>query len=210
MSYIQVYIQENILYIHRFIQSLFKEKGRLSALDSIRKNVRKIAKKSCSPQASKVLLAVIAALLIAVCISSIMRANMQKKYTSARQIMQEQLYTHLREMTELFSRVGDPDVDVQHKLIPMMNASYTAVASLNTALKEGYGSGSALLSDAQIAAIDAAFEEYFAAYRGGGPTGLAEADMRECMAGIRLIVDERFAEPTVDPNLMVVPNTPAP
>ena len=156
------------------------------------------------------MLIVILILVIVVCISSIMRANMQRKYTNARYEMQEQLYVHLQEMTELFTHVDEPDVDVQHKLIPYMRSSYTAAVSLNTALKDGYGKKSALLSDDQVKALDTAFEEYSKAFRGGGPTGLAEADMRECMKGIQPIVDERFAEPTVDPNLMVVPNTPAP
>ena len=206
MSYIQMYIQSNILHIHMFIQ----QKRRFRTLDSIRKRVRKISKSSCPARVPAVMLIVILVLVIVVCISSIMRANMQKKYTAARYEMQEQLYLHLQEMTELFARVDEPDVDVQHKLIPYMKASYTAASSLNAALRDGYGDRSALLSDDQIKALDAAFEEYASAYRGGGPTGLAEADMRECMAGIQPIVDERFAEPTVDPNLMVVPNTPAP
>ncbi len=179
-------------------------------MDSIRKKIRKISKKSCPARIPAVLMIVILVLVIVVCISSIMRTNMQRKYTAGRHEMQEQLYLHLREMTELFTHIDDPDVDVQHKLIPYMRSSYTAAVSLNTALRDGYGKRSALLSDDQVEALDAAFDEYSAAYRGGGPTGLAEADMRECMAGIQPIVDERFAEPTVDPNLMVVPNTPAP
>ena len=179
-------------------------------MDSIRKRVNKISKKGCPARVAAVMTIVIIILVIVVCISSIMRANMQKKYTSARHEMQEQLYVHLQEMTELFSHIDDTDVDVQHKLIPYMRESYTAAVSLNTALRDGYGKRSALLSDEQVAALDQAFEEYSAAYRGGGPTGLAEADMKECMAGIQPIVDERFAEPTVDPNLLVVPNTPAP
>jgi len=206
MSYIQMYIQRNILHMHMFIQP----RRRFPTLDSIRKRMRKISRKSCPARIPAVMAIVIFVLVIVVCISSIMRANMQRKYTSARYEMQEQLYLHLQEMTELFSHVDEEDVDVQHKLIPYMRSSYTAAVALNTALRDGYGKRSALLSDEQVAALDAAFEEYTAAYRGGGPTGLAEADMRECMVGIQPIVDERFLEPTVDPNLMVVPNTPAP
>lgn len=179
-------------------------------MDFIRKKIRKISENTCPMRVSAVMAAVILILVVVLCISSIMRANMQKKYTEARHEMQEQLYLHLQEMTELFSHVEDPDVDIQHKLIPYMRASYTAALSLNTALREGYGRSSALVSDAQMKAIGAAFDEYAAAYRGGGPTGLAQADMKECMADIQPIVDERFAEPTVDPNLMVVPNTPKP
>lgn len=154
--------------------------------------------------------AVILILVVVICISSIMRANMQRKYADARFEMQEQVYMHLQDMTELFSRIEDPEVDVQHKLIPYMYSSFTGVVSLNTVLRDSYGRSSALLSDDLVADLDAAFDSYFAAYRGGGPTGLAQADMAECMADIQPIVDERFAEPTVDPNLMVVPNTPVP
>ena len=179
-------------------------------MDAIREKVKKISEKCCSARVSAVMILAIIILLIVVCISSIMRTNMHRKYTSGRHEMQEQVYLHLQEMTELFTHIDEPEVDVQHKLIPYMRESYAAVASLNAALKKGYGASSALLSDEQIAALDKAFEEYASAYRGGGPTGLAEADMKECIAFIQPIVDQRFLQPTMDPNILVVPNTPVP
>lgn len=206
MSYIQMYIQANILHMHRFIQ----RKERFVTVNYAQKIFKKMPIKRRFTKTESIMAIIIAALVILLCISSIMRTNMQNKYSSARHSMQEQLYVHLQDMTELFSRIDDPDIDVQYKLIPYLRASYTAVVSLNTALSDGFGASSALLSDEQIAAFDNAFNEYAAAYRGGGPTGLAEADMRECMESIQPIVDERFAEPTVDPNLLVVPNTPKP
>jgi len=179
-------------------------------LGSVREKVNKISKTSCPARVSAVLLIVVIVLLIVVCISSIMRTNMHGKYSSARNEMREQLYLQLQNMTSLFAHIDDPEVDVQHKLIPYMREAYTAAVSLNTALKEGYGERNALLSDDQVASLDAAFEEYASAYRSGGPTGLAEADLKECMAFIQPIVDERFLQPTPDPNILVVPNTPVP
>ena len=96
-------------------------------------------------------------------------------------------------MTELFARVDDPSVDVQHKLIPGLRAEYAAVEALNTALVDGFGASSAVLNEEQVAAFDAAFEEYASAYREGRATGLAQDDMAACISGIQLMIDERYA-----------------
>ena len=179
-------------------------------MGSIREKLNKMLKKGCPARITAVMLIVVMVLLIVVCISSIMRTNMHRKYSSGRHEMQEQVYLHLKDMTDLFIHIDDPEVDVQHKLIPYMREAYTAAASLNAALSKGYGESSALLTEEQVASLDKAFEEYASAYRDGGPTGLAEADLRECMEFVQPIVDQRFLQPTQDPNILVVPNTPEP
>ena len=140
-----------------------------------------------------VALGALVALAVAFCISIYMRANIQNRYSNAREQIQEQAYQHMIGMTELFARVDDPSVDVQHKLIPSLKAEYAAVRALNTALIDGFGPSSAVLSAEQIAAFDAAFEEYASAYREGRATGLARDDMAACIADVQRMIDERYA-----------------
>ena len=138
-------------------------------------------------------LAALAVLAVVLCISIYMRANIQSRYSNARAQIQEQTYQHMIGMTELFARVDDPSVDVQHKLIPSLKAEYTAVKALNTALINGFGPSGAVLGAEQIAAFDAAFEEYASAYREGRATGLAQDDMAACIADVQGMIDERYA-----------------
>ena len=140
-----------------------------------------------------VLLGAVIALTVALCISIYMRANIQKRYSNARSQIQEQSYQGMIAMTELFSRIDDPSVDVQYKLIPGLRAEYAAVEALYTALVDGFGASSAVLNEEQVAAFDAAFEEYASAYREGRATGLAQDDMAACISGIQLMIDERYA-----------------
>ena len=57
-------------------------------------------------------------LLVLCCISIFMRANIQQEYSTTIDQLQEQAYQNLEAMTELFSRIDDPNVDVRYKLIP--------------------------------------------------------------------------------------------
>lgn len=131
-------------------------------------------------------------LIVLSCISIGMRSNMQNRYAQACARIQEQVYQNMIAMTELFSRVDDPNVDVQNKLIPSLKAEYAAVDALNTALIDSFGARSAVLSQEQASAFEAAFNEYASAYREGRATGLAQDDMAVCIADIQLMIDERY------------------
>ena len=153
----------------------------------------------------KVLLGAVAVLAVALCISIYMRANIQKRYSNARSQIQEKTYQGMIAMTELFARVDDPSVDVRNKLIPSLKAEYAAVDALNTALIDGFGASSAVLSSEQTAAFEAAFAEYASAYREGRATGLAQDDMSACIAAIQQMIDARYApkEEEEDPVLVI-------
>ena len=142
-------------------------------------------------------------LIVCLCVTVYMRSNIQQRYTSAADQMQEQAYQELIGMTELFARVDDPEVDVQNKLIPELKARYMSVAALNTALTAGFGAKSAVLSEEQTAAFETAFSEYSDAYRQGLATGLAQADMSICIQQVQAMIDERYA-PDVEPTEPVV------
>ena len=142
-------------------------------------------------------------LLICLCITIFMQSNIQRRYTAAANQMQEQAYQRLINMTELFARVDDPEVDVQNKLIPELKANYMSVIALNTALSTGFGANQVVLTEDQTAAFDAAFEEYSTAYRQGLATGLAKADMTVCIQDVQEMIDERYA-PKVEPTEPIV------
>lgn len=150
-----------------------------------------------------------AALLVAIiglCISILMRSNIQTKYSSLVSQLQEQTYQKLIGMTELFARVDDPNVDVRYKLIPELKAAYSAAESLNAVLRESCGERQAVLTQEQTDAFAAAFEEYAEAYRQGIATGLARADMAACIQEVQAMIDLRYAPPKDEEDEVVVIN----
>ena len=152
-----------------------------------------------------ILAALLLILLATSCISIIIRSNIQKKYSSAIEQLQEQGYRHMGAMAELFSRIDDPDADVRNKLIPELKAQYTGLSAVNTVLLD-CGKKHALLSPEQIGAFDAAFELYSAAYKQGSATGLARADMAACMEDVQVMVAERNAPPEDEKDDVVIIN----
>ena len=132
-------------------------------------------------------LALVLILAAGLCISICMRSNIHKKYSNTIQQLEVHAYKNMTTMTELFARIDDPNVDVKGKLLPQLYSRYTAVAAINEALA-ATGKDNALLSDEQIAAFDAAFEQYSQAYRNGSATGLAKADMAACMEDVQEMV----------------------
>ena len=174
-------------------------------MDSMKLKLAEWRKKLRGIPLQRVLIGAIAVLVVALCISIYMRANIQNRYSSARAQIQEQTFQHMIAMTELFARVDDPSVDVQHKLIPGLKAEYAAVDALNTVLASGFGASSAVLSSEQISAFEAAFAEYASAYREGRATGLARDDMAACIADVQRMIDERYApkEEEEDPVLVI-------
>lgn len=140
-------------------------------------------------------------LIVCTCISIHMRANIQSDYASAASHIQEQIFAGMREMTDTFSRIEDPNVDVQHKLIPSLKAQYSAVKALNDSLISGFDKKDVILNEDLIAAFDAAFESYAAAYREGKPTGLAQDDMRKCINRIAVMVEKHYPKEAELPEL---------
>lgn len=161
-----------------------------------------------NPRKKKVLMLVsgaIALLILVLCIVIIMHTNIQRKYADAAERMQEQAYQNLANMTQLFAHVKDENVDVQNKLIPALKEQYASVASLNEALISGYGRNRAVLTEEQTQAFDAAFGEYVEAYKEGGATGLAEADMAACIADAQAMIDKRYApEPESENEIVII------
>lgn len=140
-------------------------------------------------------------LIVCTCISIHMRLNIQSEYTSAAKNIQEQVFSGMRQMTETFSRINDPNVDVQNKLIPSLKSQYSAVKALNESLISGFEKEDVVLDEKLIAAFDAAFEAYAAAYRDGRPTGLAQDDMLQCINQIAAMVEAHYPKEEELPEL---------
>lgn len=151
-------------------------------------------------------LAVLLILLICLCISIHMRTNIQKKYSSAVDAMQQQAYRNLSTMTQLFARVDDPNVDVRYKLIPELKAQYASASALCTVLNAYAPDSKSVLSQEELDAFDAAFDLYAEAYRSGSATGLAQADMGACIARSQELVEAFYAPEEDEEDEVVVIN----
>ena len=60
------------------------------------------------------------------------------------------------------------------------------------------------MSPELVEAFDAAFDAYALAYRQGMPTGLARADMRECIEDIQQMIDARYVPVVKEEDKVVI------
>ena len=177
-----MYIQAMTSHIHYCIH---QTKGDFR-LGTIKTKIAEWAKDKALMKLLCAAAAVVLALVIGLCISNIMRSNIQKKYSASIGQLQVHAYQNMTTMTELFARIEDPTVDVRYKLLPALKSHYSAVVAINAALSAA--EAEPLLNAEQIAAFDAAFEQYEEAYRQGSATGLAKADMAVCMEDVQEMV----------------------
>lgn len=175
-------------------------------MESIKAKLAAWAKDRALVRAAAAAGAAVLLLIVCLCISIHMRSNIQEKYSNTVRQLQEQTYQHLIRMTELFERMDDPNVDVRYKLIPQLKAQYTAVAALNAVLADSCGREYAVLSGEQTDAFDAAFEEYASAYSQGIATGLARADMADCIQDAQKLIDLHYATPEEEEDEVVIIN----
>lgn len=195
------------MHIHKIFciyNKVFNRRGRLLFLEQIKQKWAELSKKPNFKRNALIAVCALVTLLLALCISIIIRSNIQSKYANAIYQTQEETYQNLIEMTQLFARIDDPDVDVRNKLIPALKAKYTAARSLNDALISGYGQKNAVMSPELVEAFDAAFDAYALAYRQGMPTGLARADMRECIEDIQQMIDARYVPVVKEEDKVVI------
>jgi len=173
-------------------------------LDTIKKYLSELRGNKRKRRLISIAAALVVLLVVCTCISIHMRANIHSEYTSAAAHIELQIHQGLQEMVQTFSRIDDPAVDVQHKLIPSLKAQYSAVRALNDSLMIGFDADAAVLSPKLIEAFDAAFESYAECYRQGTPTGLAQDDMNNCMVEVAAMVEAYFPKeeelPELNPN----------
>lgn len=139
-------------------------------------------------------LAVIVVLLIALCISIGMRANIQREYTAARDQAGSALYDNLFILMQTFDSTAVPNIDVRNAILPQMRNYYIASVTLNNLLGQTYGTRYAVLNEADIESLTSAFTAYEAAYQNNTSTDLARADMQLCMDRIRDLLNTRYSQ----------------
>ena len=138
-------------------------------------------------------------LLAALCISVVMRSNIQAKYTQARNETGEELYTQLYMLCQTFDQVSVPGQDIENVVIPLMEDYYLAAQTANNVMGNAFGVRYSVLSQDDIDSLDRAFEAYDAAFRGGKTTEEAQAAMQDCMNMIRTHLESRFIDGLVQP-----------
>lgn len=143
--------------------------------------------------------ALIIVLILLLCITGSMRAHIQSEYANARDEIGELIYTELYMFCQSFDQVNVPGVDIQDGLIPDMKEYYLAAGTLNRALSQAFGERYTVLSQADTAALDAAFEAYDAAFRAGKSTDDAQTAMQGCVDMVRSILVERFNDGALRP-----------
>lgn len=130
-------------------------------------------------------LALVAALLIALCINISMRSHIQNQYARAREELTDSIYTELYMFCQAFDQISVPGSDVQNDLIPQMKDRFLAARTLNAAVASAFGDSSALLSSEDESIVDAAFAQYDAAFKTGKATDSAQSEMLACVQRIR-------------------------
>lgn len=149
-----------------------------------------------NPRATGVLIgcAAVIVLLVMLCISVIMRTNIQSDYTQARNEISEELYTQLYMLCQTFDQVTVPGQDLENVVIPMMEDYYLAAQTLSDVMGNAFGRKYIVLSQENSSALNNAFDAYEAAFRGGKTTEEAQQAMQECMNMIRTLLESRFRD----------------
>jgi len=152
-----------------------------------------------SPKIAGILIgcAAVIVLLVTLCISVVMRANIQSEYTQARNEIGEELYTQLYMLCQTFDQVTVPGQDLENVVIPMMEDYYLAAQTLNDVMGNAFGRKYSVLTQENASALERAFEAYKAAFRGGKTTEEAQQSMQECMNMVRSLLESRFRDGVV-------------
>lgn len=144
-------------------------------------------------------IAIVLALVIALCISIHMRRNIQQRYTAVSSQMGETLYYNLNMLKQTFDMTAVPTADVKNSVLPQMHEYFLASVTLNDLLKDCYGARYSVLTENDVNALRAAFEAYDQAFASDASTDLAQADMQRCIDGVREILQTRFSGMALKP-----------
>ena len=136
----------------------------------------------------------VAALLVMLCITVVMRSNIQSQYTQARNETGEELYTQLYMLCQTYDQLSVPGQDIENVVIPLMEDYYLAAQTVNDVMSNAFGQRYSVLSQDQISAMDSAFDAIDAAFRGGKTTEEAQNAMQKCVDTIQILLESRFRD----------------
>ena len=142
-------------------------------------------------------LALIVALIIALCISIGMRSNIQREYTAARNQAGEALYSNLYILMQTFDMTSVPNADVRGAILPQMRDYFVASVTVNNLLTTTYGPRYTVLTSGDINDLTDAFKAYETAYANNTSTDLARSNMQLCMDRIRELLNSRYSQGTL-------------
>jgi len=169
-------------------------------MDSLKAEIRGFSALSARKKAMVVgALVLIVALVAALCISINMRANIQRKYTAARNQAGKALYDNLFILMQTFDSTAVPNIDVRNAILPQMRDYYVASVTLNNLLAQTYGPRYAVLTEADINDMTSAFTAYEAAYQNNTSTDLARANMQLCMDRVKDLLNSRYSQGVLRP-----------
>lgn len=156
--------------------------------------VKKPAKAKVNPKKAGVLIgcAAVILLLVTLCISVVMRSNIQRDYTQARSEIGEELYMQLYMLCQTFDQVSVPGQDVENVVLPTMEDYALAAQTLNDVMTNAFGQRYTVLTQENLSSLEKAFEAYDAAFRGGKSTSDAQTAMQDCINTIRTLLQTRF------------------
>ena len=143
--------------------------------------------------------AAVIALLVMLCISVVMRSNIQSDYTQARNEIGEELYTQLYMLCQTFDQVNVPGQDLENVVIPTMEDYFLAAKTLDDVMSNAFGARYDVLTEENVAALGKAFDAYEAAFRGGKTTEEAQSAMQSCMDMLRTLLQTRFRDGVLQP-----------
>ena len=143
--------------------------------------------------------AAVVLLLVMLCITMVMRSNIQSEYTQARNEIGEELYTQLYMLCQTFDQVSVPGQDIENVVLPLMEDYYLAARTLSEVMNNAFGQRYGVLTQDNIAQIEKAFEAYDAAFRGGKTTEEAQTAMQSCMDMVRTLLEARFRDGVLQP-----------
>lgn len=154
-----------------------------------------------NPKTAGVLIgcAAVIVLLVTLCITVVMRSNIQSKYTQARNEIGEEMYTQLYMLCQTFDQVNVPGQDLESVVVPAMEDYYLAAQTLSDVMSNAFGARYGVLTQDNAAALERAFDAYEAAFRGGKSTEEAQTAMQECIDMIRTLLEARFRDGVLQP-----------
>lgn len=142
---------------------------------------------------TRILAAVLAAaIVIGLCISISCCRNIQQRYTTARNRTGEAVYQNLYMLLRKNDETTLAGADIEDAILPEMREYFFAARALNEAIGDAYGARYSVLTSDQVGAIEKAFSDYEAAFKGGKSITEAQNTMIAALQPVEKILLDRY------------------
>lgn len=161
-------------------------------MEAPKENSRENSRLSTQSILRIIAIAIATLLLIGFCISISLYKNMQGRYTNARNELGEAVYENLYMMRHKGDELSLAGADVQGSILPTMKEYFVIARALDDALHGIYGDRYTVMRADQLNALQAAFDAYDAAFKGGRDTGAAQSQLVAALEQVDALLQERF------------------